>query len=314
MVIAQEECVSLALRDGTNFTIYKNAVRSEGHWNDILDENAKAIEVPGCTPWIITPSDMTYDEDWLDLIEGKELAWNKDEGEPCPFKDTDDWKRYFMVLMGLSGSQLGTRVCIYGGTGHGKTMIATWLMAENKRLFGKECACDYYVTDAFEDKYGDCRFISIKNIQEELNMLDELAELEGKIPDKELKQKAKMSVFYNKSVAIDEAHGKVKKGIKTRLSNAFGGLNRVSRHLYNNMLYMSPKANDFDSDNVWSLRTHEISCVYGAFTPNWCGYFIKKLEPSEFVRTMELDPEEWGRYYKTTNLRGLTQGIKLKKF
>jgi hypothetical protein len=261
---------------------------------------AVKVDVPGCPPVIFAVTDFSCREAWECFLAGKPL-------DPDAFMETeagqDQWKRYFFLSIGLTEGV----VMVYGAEGSGKSLFASYLAYQYKRLFLKPCTLDWYPLPGF----GPYDHIDVENLPEEFEKIAKLAKDEDKITDDQLAELCKNLKLYNRVFGIDEAYEKVDKSRRTNISIAYGRLNRLWRHFHNLMIYISPDEDDFDRRMVWKRRTHTVSCGKDTIYEDTCSYTIKQRRTG-LVRQMHLKPENWLHLWKSHNLRGITQTFKMK--
>lgn len=274
---------------------------------EIITDQKGIIEVPGGKPYIFTRDKFTCEGAW-------EWFWGGQELDEDAFINKDDWRAYFLLSMKLTE---GT-VCVYGEERSGKSLVASYLGSMIQRLFGKKTTANFHL----EPGYGQYEYIDFDTIrdnvsgentnefQREMQMLGELAKRENELTDQQLFELCSKSKLYNRCIIVDEAQEYVGKDRRTNLSRALGMLNRLHGHLHNITFYLSQDKDDFDIRMVWKRKTHEIVCAYESMYEETCTYIVKHKKG--YTRMMNISPKDWVHLWKSTNLRGLSAGGKIK--
>ncbi len=263
-----------------------------------LSEQPQMIEIPGASPFIICPEDMSCEGAWRWLLAGKEL-------EDDAFIDYDNYTRYWLLMMRLTE---GT-VVISGDERSGKSLLASWLGYKLKTLFkGKKVTANFYLREGF----GEYEYLDpTSEFQAEMEKLAAVAEREKDLDDDGLFKLLKHIKLWNRIILLDEAHEIAEKSRRTNLTRALGSLNRLYRHLHNLTIYISQDKEDFDKRMIFNRRTHTISCAYESTYKETCSYIIT-YKRANFSRPLHLQPADWAHLWKSENIRGLSQSVKIK--
>jgi hypothetical protein len=263
-----------------------------------LEEAPQMVEIPGAAPFIISPEDMTCEGAWRWLLAGKEL-------DADAFIKYDDYVKYWLLMMRLTE---GT-VVVSGDEGSGKSLWGSWISYKLKNLFvGKKVTANFYLSEGF----GEYEYLDpASEFQGEMEKLAAVASKENELDDEELFKLLKNIKLYNRVLLFDEAHEIAEKSRRTNLTRALGSLNRLFRHLHNLTIYISQDKEDFDKRMIFNRRTHTISCSHESMYLNTCTYLVS-YKRSNFTRMMHLQPADWAHLWKSENIRGLSQSVKIK--
>jgi hypothetical protein len=245
-------------------------------------------------------NDFIYRESWIKYIRGAKLR--KEE-----FKDEDKFWMYFLLRLDIVNYAV---IIIDGLKRSGKSLFASWLAWQLRRLFGKNATLNYHPKEGF----GKYHYINEELFIEEWVKLTKLADREDAnqlIHD--LTKMTALSPFYNATIVIDEAKKWAwKRKPNARLLGYLLELADLVGHNHNVMLFMCPNAEKVVDFNIWDGRTHVIHPSFNTVYKNCATYSILNRNTKQ-VEWLHLPAPKYGFLWESENLIAMGRPLTKKQ-
>jgi len=271
----------------------------------MIDNNPRALVIPGCDDIALKPKDFTSERAWQRLCLGYSL-------DPEDFKDINLYKAYFYAIPKLTEGV----VTVGGYEGSGKSQWMYYTGYHMRELFNKQSTYDIPP----KETYGYYRQIDDASFLEELDKFKDIALIQKAVEKQELPQERLTEALndvklYNCVIGLDEAYDKLEKLRQTNFAINIGHLIRKYRHFHILFILVTPDLRDINRRQAFDRRTHEVHCSKDDFT-GLCKYRIWWRRPNMWFH-QTLDPAKWSFLWETHNIIGGTvlpiKGLNYKK-
>lgn len=244
--------------------------------------------------------DFTTYISWIKYCRGEKLR-------EFDFVDKDKYTMWFLLELELVNFAV---VMVDGLKGSGKSLFGAWVADRNNKLFGKGVTTNCKLKDTF----GQFNLVDEKIFINEWIKLTELADRDDSNDlIRNIVELTKYSMFYNRTILIDEARKWIwKRRPHSRMLQYIGELIDVSRHNHDVILFSCANLEHIaDVQTIWENRTHEVNCSFNTTYRGYATYSIKHRNTNK-IRWLHLEASKYAALWESESLVGMSKPLSKK--